>query len=500
MKSHILAHDLGTTGNKATLYDAEGNLTHSTFSGYETTYAHPGWAEQNPEDWWQAVCQSSRDLLKASGVAPADIACVTFSGQMMGCVPVDANAKPLRDAIIWADTRATAQADRVGQAISFEQIYKITGHRLSASYSLAKILWLKDHQPEIYNRTHKFLHAKDAMIARLTGHFATEPSDASGMNLYDLNTGSWSDDIISAADIAGGKLPEILPSTGIAGEITPEAAAETGLLAGTPVVMGGGDGSCASVGAGVVADGSAYNYIGSSAWIGIAASQPVYDPNYGTFTFAHVVPGMFSPIGTMQAAGASYQWVRDQFYEPDDRGGDIYEEMNQLAAGSEPGAKGLLYLPYLMGERSPRWNPNAKGAFVGLTIRHTKGDMIRAALEGITLNLRIILDAFRGQGADISAMRVIGGGAQSVLWNQMMADIYHLPVQRLAILEEATSMGAAVVGGVGVGLYPDFSIANRMNQMVNEIKPNRETVARYDEVYPLFEEAYQRLEPLFERL
>ncbi|MEM8857966.1 MAG: FGGY family carbohydrate kinase, partial [Chloroflexota bacterium] len=232
MKTHILAHDLGTTGNKATLYNDQGQLVSASFSGYETEYAHPGWAEQNPEDWWQAVCQSTQALIKQAGIQSAEIACVTFSGQMMGCVPVDANAKPLRSAIIWADTRATEQADQVGKMVAFDRMYKITGHRLSSSYSLAKIMWIRDHQPGIYKATHKFLHAKDAMIARLTGRFATEPSDASGMNLYDLNTGEWSAEIIEGAKINGDQLPEILPSTGIAGEVTDQAATETGLAAG----------------------------------------------------------------------------------------------------------------------------------------------------------------------------------------------------------------------------------------------------------------------------
>lgn len=502
MKAYILAHDLGTTGNKATLYDKEGKLVGSAFVGYETQYAHTGWAEQDPADWWQAVCDSTQQLLVNSGVAGEQVACITFSGQMMGCVPLDRDAQPLRRAIIWADVRAVAQVERIAESIVPSDVYAITGHRLSSSYSLAKMLWIRDNQPDIYAATYKFVHAKDAIVARLTGLFATEPSDASGMNLYDLERGVWSERIMEAAGIDIAQLPDLVPSTHVVGGVRQAVADEVGLPVGTPVVMGGGDGSCAAVGAGVVEDGSAYCYLGSSSWIAIASDKPIYDPAERTFTFAHVLPDTYMPVGTMQAAGASHQWVRDQLCFPEvseAANGDKspYELMDALAAEVPAGANGLLYLPYLMGERSPRWNPDARGAFIGLTIRHTRAEMIRATLEGVTLNLNVILDALRKQGAGIETMRMIGGGAQSRLWNQIMADIFGLPVQRLAILEEATSMGAAVVGGVGVGLYPDFAIAQQMNEIASTVQPRPATQPAYQALPSLFEEAYNAVEPLF---
>lgn len=505
MKEYILAHDLGTTGNKATLYDKEGRLIGSSFSGYATLYAHTGWAEQDPAEWWRAVCESTRQLLAESEIAGERVACITFSGQMMGCVPLDQNAQPLRSAIIWADVRAVKQVEQLAETISPDQVYAITGHRLSSSYTLAKMLWIRDNQPEVYAATHKFVHAKEAIIARLTGHFATEPSDASGMNLYDLEKGVWSGQIIEAGQIAPNQLPEIVPSTHVVGGVRAEVSEAIGLPAGTPVVMGGGDGSCAAVGAGVVEGGEAYTYLGSSAWIAIAAEQPIYDPEQRTFTFAHVVPDMYMPVGTMQAAGASYQWVRDQLcpleqQEAAAQQESPYDLMNRMASDIPPGANGLIYLPYLMGERSPRWNPDARGAFIGLTIRHTRADMIRASLEGVSLNLNVILDALRRQGATMDSMRLIGGGAQGQLWNQILADIYGLPIQRLAILEEATSMGAAVIGGVGVGLYPDFSIAKQMNEIVGQTAPGKEASAAYEELKPIFEDAYQVLVPIFDQL
>jgi len=505
MANYVIAHDLGTTGNKATLYDRDGQLVGASFHAYETEYAHTGWAEQNPADWWDAVCLSTRRLLSETGVRKSDIACITFSGQMMGAVPLDKNARPLRNAIIWADQRALDQERWIGERVSFEDVYQITGHRLSSSYSLAKILWIRDHQPDIFKATHKFVHAKDCIVARLTSRFVTDPSDASSMNLYDLNSGAWSAMILDAVNLPAELLPEIRRSIDVVGEVRAQIAEDIGVAAGTPVVIGGGDGACAAAGAGVIEEGSAYNYVGSSSWIAISASRPVYDPDYRTFTFAHVIPDMVMPTGTMQAAGASYQWTRDQLSlfekETAERLGiSPYELINLEVAQVAPGADGLFFLPYLMGERSPRWNPHARGAFIGLTIRHTRAHMYRAVLEGVTMNLRVILDAFRDQGTGIESMRLIGGGASGRIWNQIMADVYGMPVHRLAILEEATSMGAALVGGVGVGLYPDFSMIETMNDIAVTVMPDRRAQATYDNMLPVFNQLYDALAPAYEAI
>ncbi len=503
VENHIIAHDLGTTGNKATLYDREGRLVGASFYAYNTEYAHTGWAEQDPRDWWQAVCQSTRRLLEETRISKNDIACITFSGQMMGAVPLDKEARPLRNAIIWADQRALEQELWIAERLSFAEVYQITGHRLSCPYSLAKILWIRDHQPELYEATHKFVHAKDSIVARLTGNFVTDPSDASSMNLYDLEKGAWSGKILDAVDLPADKLPQIRQSVDVVGEVRAAVADEIGVAAGTKVVIGGGDGACAAAGAGVIQEGAAYNYVGSSSWIAISTPKPIYDPDYRTFTFGHVIPNMVMPTGTMQAAGASYQWTRDQLALVEQQAAEalgisVYELINLEIAQVAPGAEGLFYLPYLMGERSPRWNPHARGAFVGLTIRHSRAHLYRAVLEGITMNLRVILDAFRQQGTRIDAMRVIGGGASGRIWNQIMADVYGMPVHRLAILEEATSMGAALVGGVGVGLYPDFSMIETMNHIAGTVLPDPKAQAIYDRMYPIFNKIYTALVPIYE--
>lgn len=503
----VLAHDVGTTGDKATLYDEDGALVRSAFVPYETYCPRAGWLEQDPHDWWRSCCEATQSLLRESGATAADIAVVSFSGQMMGAVAVDAGANPIRNAIIWADQRAVSQTASVAERVDPREVYAVTGHRLSPSYSAAKVLWIKESEPESYATTHAFLNAKDFLVAKLTGSFVTDRSDASGTNLYDLEGGTWSDTLVEAFHIESEKLPRICDSTDVVGEVSESAAVATGLRTGTPVVIGGGDGSCAGVGAGVVREGVAYNYIGSSSWIALATPRPIRDPELRTFTWAHLVPGMFSPCGTMQAAGASYQFARDLLGQSEQvvaegLGTSVYEVMNQELARTPPGARGLLFLPYLLGERSPRWNPDARGAFIGLTNRHRRPDLLRAVLEGVTLNLRVILEAFTRQGAAIESLRVIGGGARGVVWNQIMADIFGIPVHRLALLEEATSMGAAVAGGIGAGIWKDFTKVDEMVEIAGEAHPREELRTLYDELYAIFDDAYDSLEhaAVFRRL
>lgn len=505
MKRFILAHDLGTTGNKATLFDDEGRLIASTFGGYETVHPQPTWAEQDPNDWWRAVCNATRALLAKSKVASQDIAGVSFSGQMMGCLPVDAAGNPLRPCIIWADQRGIAQAAQLAEQVGEERVYRITGHRISPTYSASKIMWVRDNEPDLFARVHKFLHVKDFIAYRMTGAFVTDRSDASGMNLYNLEGGAWSDEILNAIGLDPRRLPDIHNSTDIIGEITKEAAEQLGLAAGTPVVIGGGDGASAAVGAGAITEGPAYNYIGSSSWISFAATRPIYDPGRRIFNWAHMVPNMFAPCGTMQAAGGSYQWLQRQVCwsesrEAGETGEDVYEIMNRRAAESVPGARGLLFLPYLQGERSPHWNPKARGGFVGLQVTHTRADLIRATLEGISMNLRTILQSFLDANARIDEVILIGGGAKGELWRQILADVFGRPTLCPRLLDEATSLGAAIAGGVGVGLFHDFSIVKQRIEIVDRHAPNPEAQAIYNRLYPIFLETYTALVPIFDEL
>lgn len=492
--TYLLAHDLGTTGNKATLFDAEGRLIASVLSEYGTFYPAEGAVEQNAGDWWRAVCDSSLRLMEKSGVPAGEVVAVSFSGQMMGCLPVDKDGEPLGNALIWADTRAKAQEQEMLRRVPLSRGYQITGHRLSASYSAAKLLWIRDHEPERFRRIHKMLNAKDYMLYRMTGRFVTDYSDASSTNLFDLRRKDWSDELLSAFELPRALMPEAVPSATVVGRLLPEAAQLMGLLPGTPVVAGGGDGSCACVGAGGVQPGDAYCVLGSSSWISTVAPEPLMDPDMRTFNWVHLDPNLYTPCGTMQAAGYSYQWFCKRLLGCSD-----YEEMNALAAQSPPGANGLLYLPYLLGERSPRWDLSVRGAFVGLGASTTLGDMARAVMEGVGFNLGVIYRILQGQ-LPMQKLTVIGGGAKADAWLHILAEQWRQPLTTVSAPREATSMGAAVCGGVGVGLFEDFSAVRRFCRETDTIVPSGENAAVYEQMAAAFETAYQGLRSAYAEL
>ena len=506
MAQLLLAHDLGTTGNKATLYDPAGELVASAFRGYATDYGPAGHVEQDPAEWWEAICRSTGELLAGSGAARRDVAAVSFSGQMMGCLAVGADGRPLRRAIIWADQRAVAQADRLAERIGPARGYAITGHRLSPSYSAAKAMWLAEHEPEVVRHTRCFLQAKDYAVLRLTGALATDYSDASGTNLFDLQRREWSAELFAAASLDPAQWPTLHPAATVVGEVTREAAEATGLAAGTPVAIGGGDGSCAAVGAGVVREGSAYSYIGSSAWVALASREPLADPKLRTVTFHHLPDDLLMPTGAMQSAGGSYGWFAEHICDflcdeaEEDGYANTYELLDKLAEGPPMVGAPVLFLPYLLGERSPHWNANARGVFIGMTPETGLGTLARAILDGVALNLGLILDIFRELGAEVEAVRLIGGGARSLLWRQIMADVHGVPVRQAEHLGAATSLGAAICGGVAVGLYRDYTVAEELVKIVAEQRPDPAATAYYQRLKPVFVQAYEALKPTFEAM
>ncbi|MFV0400293.1 MAG: xylulokinase [Oscillospiraceae bacterium] len=504
MGEYLLAHDLGTSGNKAVLYSLAGELIASELWEYGTRHPAPGFVEQNPDDWWEAVCRSTGRILEKSGAAPGEVLCLSFSAQMMGCLLVDEAGSPLYPMITWADMRAVHQAERMEQLLGMEAVYRATGHRISSSYSAAKLLWLKDNHPELYAKGRKMLQAKDYIIHRLTGNFVTDYSDACGTNLFDLEKKEWRGDFLDTLGIDPSLLPELHPSTDIVGHVTGQAAAATGLLAGTPVVAGGGDGSCACVGAGVVEEGSVYNVIGSSSWISMASRQPVYDQDMQTFNWVHLDETLYAPCGTMQSAGYSFQWAKNtlcsrEIAEAEKLGISPYQLIDRLVEESPPGAGGLLFLPYLMGERSPRWNPDAKGCFLGLTIGSNRADILRSVLEGVGYNLKVILDIFDAR-SPIDAITVIGGGAKGQVWLQILADIWQKKLLVPRYLEEATSMGAVVCGGVGVGAYRDFGAISHFLKAEHTVEPRPQLAGQYNRLYRAFNQAYDGLTGIFETL
>ena len=331
---YILAHDLGTSGNKATLFSEDGRLIKSEVFSYDAHYFNDTWVEQNADDWWNAVCRTSSSLIQSTGVDPGEIGAISFSGQMMGCLCVDRNGTPLRPSIIWADQRAQKQVAQIEEHISQQDFYHIVGHRNTASYGIQKLMWVRDNEPEIYEQTYKTLNAKDYIVFKLTGKFYTEPSDANSVACFDLKTFQWSEEILKITGIDPDKLPQIKPSTFVAGGVTKEAARATGLAEGTPVVMGGGDGVVANIGCGSISPGKTYCCMGTSAWITTTAEKPIFDAQMRTVTWAHVIPGMYAPNGTMQYAGGAYNWLKNsvcsmESYKAKEEGTSPYTYMNE---------------------------------------------------------------------------------------------------------------------------------------------------------------------------
>lgn len=493
----LIAHDLGTTGNKASLHEDDGRLRASTTVGYPARFADGGVAEQDPRDWERAVVEATRTLLAQTATDPATVTGLVVSGQMMGAVLLDERYEPVRDAIIWADTRAQPQTQQLVDRLGDDEAYALLGHRLNPTYSIAKVMWVRDNEPSVFERVRWFCVAKDFVVQRLTGRLATEPSDASATNAFDQRAGTWSQAVIDAAGLDSAIFPEIVPSTEVVGTLTADAAAATGLLQGTRVVMGGGDGPIAAVGASIVApEDGAYVCMGTSSWISFAAKAPVLDPSQRTFTFDHVVPGHYVPTATMQSAGASVSWINEVLSpEPD---GQTLSQLVAQADTDDAATGGLYFLPYLLGERSPRWNPDARGAFVGIGRHHGRAHLVRSVLEGVAFNLAVCIDAFRASGSTIDRIDAVGGGAASDAWLQIMADVWGVPVRRRSVVEEANSLGAAVVGAVGLGLVDSFAAARDLSEVTAEFSPEAGRHDDYRRRLERFDEAYEALEPWFE--
>ena len=492
MEQFLIAHDLGTSGNKATLFTTEGKLIRSYTASYDVQFFNGNYAEQDPENWWDAVCEATKAILE--GEDASRVAAMSFSAQMQGCLVVDKNGIPLRNSMIWADQRAVKEAKQLEKELGADKIYRITGHRVSASYSIEKLMWLKKHEPEIYKKTYKMLQAKDYIIARATGNFVTDYSDASGTQALNLRKLKWSEEILEAAGIDRDKLPELKKSTDIAGYIQERVAGEIGLPAGTPVVLGGGDGPVSAVGAACIKDGEFYLTFGTSAWIGGTTTEPFIDEDQTVFCFAHVIPGRYMPCGTMQAAGSSYAYIRRALCD-----NASYEELNKLVEKSPAGAQNLIFLPYMLGERSPRWNPDTSAAFIGIKPEHEKKDYVRAVLEGIAMNMDLILDAYRKQ-EKIETMNLTGGGAKGEVVAQILSDVLNVRFRMPDCVEAATAIGAAVIAGVGVGVFDDFDEIKRFLKFEKTVEPNRENQKDYEKIKPIFDKAYDCMLPLYEKL
>lgn len=492
MNACILAFDIGTSAVKASLISPELKLLGEASAPYATRFPAPQHVEQNAEDWWTAAVQAARVLFAAHPERAQVVAAIGVSGHMLGVLPVDAGGAPLAPAMIHADTRAMAQADRVRSCIGEEKIYALTGNVLSPAAPLCKAMWLREEHPEIYARTARILQSKDYLNFRLTGSMdSTDFSDASHAMLIDIRGKEYLHDVFAELGIDGARFPEIHRSTDRIGALCPDAARELGLKAGIPVAAGGGDGACANVGAGIGSSGDVYCTLGTTGWIACNMDEPYIDPKRQVFNLLSLDGVRCGVFGTVQCVGRAVDWAQ-KLYVPEG-----IDAMNRLAAEIAPGSDGLIFLPYLEGERSPMFDPLARGVFFGIRPDHDRRHFARAVFEGVSYALAGILDIMR-ERMPIEEMRIIGGGAKSALWRQMIADAGRVRIRGVdASADAATSIGAAVAAGVAVGIFPSIDEAARRIAMTQTTAPNPAASRIYAENMRLFSMLYPALKPAF---
>ena len=503
MKRYIVAHDLGTSGNKASLVSIDGEISRSFTEAYSIERPQPGWTQQDPEQWWKAVCRCNLELLR--DINPSEVAGICLTGQMMCCLPVDESGHPLYPAVIWADGRALEEADTLRSLIGDDKFYKTVGMRISPNYGLPKMMWLKKHEPAIYRDTYKFLSPKDYINLRLTGHYVIDPENAAFWHCYDINTRGWATQLLSQTAIEMDKLPEILDISTVIGTVLPDAAAQCGLLEGTTVIMGPGDGSAATLGAAVLSAGEAYISLGTSSWVSMITGKKNLDAKQRIAKINYLET--IRDSGAMQSGGYAYQWVKEllcqsEAIRADKENTSLHVLVDELAATSYAGSGGVLFQPYLMGERAPLWDIRLRGAFIGLTSKTRRADLCRSVMEGVALHLewiyRCILETNMIEGA--TSIKLIGGGAKSLIWSQIFADVFGTPIEIIARPDHAGTLGTAVVGGVGLGMYEDYSILKEFQPVTRVIEPDLTTRTIYRELSSILEYSIDIMSEVHHRL
>ncbi len=487
--SALVGIDLGTSSVKCVVIDARGKLLGVAAREYGVDTPRPGWAEQDPETWVTAALDATRQAVVAASVAPEDVVGIGLSGQMHGMVCLDAAGRPLRPAIIWADQRSAAQVARVEREIGPAQLGAWTGNPLATGFMLASWLWLHDEEPEIARNTTTLLLAKDYLRYRLTGEPGTEPSDASSTLMFDTAARRWSRELLSVLEIDPALLPPVRESAAIAGGLLAAPAAVCGLRAGTPVVHGGSDQAMQAVGHGVIAPGVISSTIGTGGQLFAPLAHPAVDPDVRLHLFCHAAPNLWHLEAAILAAGLSLRWLRDNVFI-----GMGYGEIADAAAEIPPGAEGLYFLPHLAGERTPHMDPTATGAFVGLTLRHTRAHMARAVIEGVVFALRQGLELMLELGAPAERIVASGGATAHPLWLALQADIYKRPIYRTRTVEAAAT-GAALLAGVGAGVFSDLQTACARTVAWDDaiIMPDAKRADFYDKAYRTFCKLYPAL-------
>jgi len=494
----LLGIDVGTGGTRALLIDESGAVTASAIHEHEP-FASPrsGWAEQEPQDWWKACQAAVRKLLRETAVPASEIGCIGLSGQMHGAVLLDSSNQVLRPALIWCDQRTAAECRYLNDTIGPQRLVELTSNPALTNFTLTKLLWVRTHEPDIWKRFHSFLLPKDYVRLCLTGVRAIDVADASGTLLLDVAHRRWSAAMLDAVGLSPDCLPTLYESQEIVGQITEEAAASTGLKAGTPVVAGAGDQAAGATGMGIVRPGDVSATIGTSGVVFAASDAPVTDPLGRLHTFCHAIPGRWHVMGVTQAAGLSLRWFRDNFELPAKGAGEPYDLLSAEAAQVPPGAGGVLWAPYLMGERTPHLDPDARAALVGLAADHTRAHVIRAILEGVAFSLKDTLTIFKELRIPVRAIRVGGGGARSSLWRQIQADVYGQAVETVQA-EEGAAYGAALLAGVGAGVWPSVDAAcDAVVHVAKRTAPDEKAIRVMQEAYVHYRRIYPALQNIF---
>lgn len=487
--SHFLGIDSSTTGVKALLIDEAGNVTGTATSELPLSTPKPLWSEQDPADWWQGTVTSIRRVLSQTGLSGHDVTAVGLTGQMHGLTILDEAGQVLRPAMLWNDQRTGAECDDIRERLGQANLIKITGNDALTGFTAPKILWVKKHEPDIYARIKHILLPKDYVRFQLTGAYATDRAGGAGTLLFDLARRDWSSEVLTALDIPAGWLPPTHEGPQVTGQVSPEAADATGLKAGTPVVGGGGDQAAQAVGVGAVQPGIIALTLGTSGVVFASTGEPFIEPEGRLHAFCHAVPDRWHLMGVMLSAAGSLRWYRDTV-----AAGTDFDTLLAPAADAPPGSEGLLFLPYLTGERTPHPDPLARGAFVGLTIRHTQAHLTRAVLEGVAFGLRDSFELIKSAGlAEIKQVRVSGGGARSALWRQILADVFQAELVTVNTTEGA-AYGAALLAGVGAGTWPDVDTACETTiNVTGSTAPTPAGIAHYEPFYAQYRQLYPAL-------
>lgn len=492
---YVIGIDIGTGGTKTVLFDETGKAAASMTTEYPMYQPQNGYAEQDPKDWYSAAIATIKGVLEKSGVSGSDVVGIGLSGQMHGLVMLDSGNSVIRRSIIWCDQRTEKEAAEITEKVGAKRLSEITANPALTGWTAAKILWVKNNEPENYARCRHILLPKDYIRFMLTGEYATDVSDASGMQLLDVPNRRWSGEVCGALGIDTALLARVYESCEVTGRLTENAAALTGLKAGTIVVGGAGDNAAAAVGTSVVSDGKAFTTIGTSGVVFAHTSKVSIDPKGRVHTCCAAVPNAWHIMGVTQAAGLSLKWFRDCFCGAETEtarsmGVDEYYLMDKEADAVPIGANRLLYLPYLMGERTPHLDPNARGIFFGLSAMHTKRDMLRAVMEGVAYSLRDCVEICREMNVDVSDMAACGGGGSSPTWRQMLADVYGCPV-KTASSKEGPALGAAILAMIGAGIYESVPEACEAVVAAGEVRlPIAENIPVYEKFYRLYSEIY----------